>query len=105
MSDRSTHGGKVIGFWCVSNPVHPYVYIDLGGSLMFEERRRPIRKFLGCRQGRRWLLGKKVNKRPGFVLGASSSVQGPVEGMLPGSEVLEERIKRESLLFLWLAHL
>ena len=35
----------------------------------------------------------------------SSSVQGPVEGMLPGSGVLEERIKRESLLFLWLAHL
>ena len=35
----------------------------------------------------------------------SFSVQGPVEGMLPGFEVLEERIRRESLLFLRLVHL
>ena len=41
---------------------------------MFEERRRLLRKFLGCRQGRRWLLVKKVNKRPGSVLGASSTL-------------------------------
>ena len=43
MSDRSTHGGKVIGFWYVSNPVHPYVNV---GSLVFEEswERRPMRK-------------------------------------------------------------